>query len=102
MININNKSETKSAATSFGTKVTDEKGNMLPGITDATIRIKPGDLIRAELNIFVSSIDLDCQENKIFKDGEGNRYKSLEDYRSLEDKLHRLKAIKQHGGGLKT
>jgi carbon monoxide dehydrogenase subunit G len=57
-----------------GTRVYDKNGDEIKGITKLKLISKLGDLWKAKIEIYVSSIEVDCEETKVFVDKHGNKY----------------------------
>ena len=54
--------------------VTDSKGNEINRITKIDVEILPCDVVRATIELTLHDIELDCEEQMIYKDIKGNKY----------------------------
>lgn len=60
-------------------QVTDEHGNEVRSITRLNIHTDIGDVVRANVEIFIDELDIHAEESMVYVDKDGNKYKMIEE-----------------------
>ncbi|MCW8960185.1 MAG: hypothetical protein OQK29_01395 [Ignavibacteriaceae bacterium] len=77
MIKIKCDSKSGSPCITRLVEVTNESGEEINNINAIKISLLPDDVVRAEVDIDIGKLDLDCLEEMTYIDRDGNRYKRL-------------------------
>jgi len=67
-------------------EITDQDGNELPLVTGLTIQTKIGDVVRANIELFIDELEIHAEEEITYIDKDGNKYKMIEEVKPNDER----------------